>query len=363
MTLTGLPALDVAIGLAVLFFFLSTVCSSINEGIASVLGWRAKTLEDAIRSMLGELEVEKAVKGAAADAAQQAEQLTTRLFNHWRVAALVRDPASPRRRRNRPSYLPPRAFSRALAELIAILPEQPLTPGAASGEPAGPAGVAATGPAMVEASDQATAQATLWKQTDQEILERVRMGVADLPNAQVRALVDRAATEAVGTLDDFRDRLETAFNDAMERASGWYKRKVQIVLALIACAVAIGLNVDTVRIATRLGNDATLRAAVVARATATKQQPKDAATTVDQVTQLRLPVGWGANGPQGSHRQLKNLPLWVINRLPGWLLTIAALLLGAPFWFDLLSRFARLRGAGVPEKPRSLSDTAGAAGT
>ena len=46
-------------------------------------------------------------------------------------------------------------------------------------------------------------------------------------------------------------------------------------------------------------------------------------------------------------------------RIPGWLITIAALSLGAPFWFDLLSRVARLRGSGVPERPRSLSDTAG----
>ena len=30
----------------------------------------------------------------------------------------------------------------------------------------------------------------------------------------------------------------------------------------------------------------------------------------------------------------------------GWLFTAAAVSLGAPFWFDLLSRVAKLRGAG-----------------
>jgi hypothetical protein len=69
-------------------------------------------------------------------------------------------------------------------------------------------------------------------------------------------------------------------------------------------------------------------------------------------------VGWRANGPGD-----KSLDTWILNRLPGWILTIAALTLGAPFWFDLLSRLARLRGAGVPEKPRSLSDTAGTTST
>ena len=35
----------------------------------------------------------------------------------------------------------------------------------------------------------------------------------------------------------------------------------------------------------------------------------------------------------------------------GWLLTIAAISLGAPFWFDTLSRFSRLRSSGKPETP------------
>jgi hypothetical protein len=40
----------------------------------------------------------------------------------------------------------------------------------------------------------------------------------------------------------------------------------------------------------------------------------------------------------------------------GWLITVAAVSLGAPFWFDLLSRLARLRGSGPPETSRPLSD-------
>jgi hypothetical protein len=55
-------AVDVAIGLAVLYFFLSTVLSSINETIATVLGWRAKTLEDAIRNLVGDPKVRRGWK-------------------------------------------------------------------------------------------------------------------------------------------------------------------------------------------------------------------------------------------------------------------------------------------------------------
>ena len=46
-------------------------------------------------------------------------------------------------------------------------------------------------------------------------------------------------------------------------------------------------------------------------------------------------------------------PLQVV----GWLLTGAALTLGAPFWFDLLNKFVNLRGAGVKPKRQDEQPT------
>jgi hypothetical protein len=40
--------------------------------------------------------------------------------------------------------------------------------------------------------------------------------------------------------------------------------------------------------------------------------------------------------------------------LLGWLLTIAALTMGAPFWFDALSKVIGLRATGL--KPKSTTD-------
>src|SRR4051812_29291693 len=165
MNLSGFPAIDAAIGLAALFFLLSTVCSSINEWISSVLGWRAKTLEDAIRNMLGEA---KAKDG----------DLTQQLYEHWRIKALVRDPDSSRRRRNRPSYLPPKAFSRALSEVIAVLP------------------------------DASKDEKTLWEKTDEQIFEKVEAALKAVPSAQLQDLAGRAAMNAESKLDGFRGNVE-----------------------------------------------------------------------------------------------------------------------------------------------------------
>ena len=336
--LGGSPALDVAIGFVVLFFLLSTVCSAINEGIANLLGWRAKTLEDAIRNLVGDPRAKAGWRalvhggwrriGKLAQPpterdreAQPQVELTPILFDHWRIKGLVRDSDSELRRRARPSYLPPRAFSLALAETLA------------------------QGPAERSVDDD---EKSPWEQTDDEILRRVTAALKGLPEGQLRSMVEKAAVNADQSLEGFRAQVEHMFDDSMERASGWYKRKVQSALLVIAALVAVGLNVDTVRIATVLWNDQPLRSAVAARAAAQPGTPEDAAAAVDRISQLELPVGWGANAPDN-----------VLFAVPGWLITIAALNLGAPFWFDLMSRLSRLRGAGVPERPRSLNDTAG----
>lgn len=56
----------------------------------------------------------------------------------------------------------------------------------------------------------------------------------------------------------------------------------------------------------------------------------------DELNKLGLPIGW----PEGTTINLVTIF--------GWLLTALAVSLGAPFWFDLLSKFIRIRGSGTP---------------
>jgi len=339
--LSGFPGLEVLIGLSFVFFLLSTVCSAVQEALSNALGWRAKTLEDAVGNLLGNPKVRRGVKEwfgrvdrnvdqQAAELHAQAgwpDDMTAEVFAHWRIQGLVRDPASSLRRRSRPSYLPPRALSLAVAETLA--------------RHATPAGAAAPNPAA----------ATPWEHTDDVIFAAVQETLARVPLEHPRAVLQKAAVNADGDLERFRAGVETAFNDAMQRASGWYKRKAQIVLAIIAVVVAIGLNVDAGRIASRLYRDDAVRTAVVAKAGA-ERDSQSAAQAVTAVRQLNLPIGWGA-GNVPAHTSG-----W-LGAIAGWLLTIAALSLGAPFWYDLLGRITRkpaAAGATHAPAPRPPSD-------
>jgi hypothetical protein len=115
------------------------------------------------------------------------------------------------------------------------------------------------------------------------------------------------------------------------------------------------MNADSFTIGQRLWKDDVLRSAVVTQAQKTVNdkhaacaQPTDkakptpaqvAGNCFDQVKQLNLPLGWSeANSPSGFETGLA--------KALGLLLTAFALLLGAPFSFDTLSRLSQLRGTG-----------------
>jgi hypothetical protein len=390
--ISGLPELDTAIGLAFLFFLLAVAVSAINEMIASVLGWRAKTLEDGIRRLLQDPDIKKGVGNWARglvgllpksvtkkqDALKQLQaiqqgtsndklgDLTTTLFEDWRIQALVRDPNAKSRRRRRPSYLPPAALSRALLDQLAALGGG--TPATATTAPATTT-TGSTGATPDAGTGQGTGTTkddkTLWQEADEKLFAQIQKGIDEINGGSpaLSAALAKAVREPEARLETFRKAIEGYFDDTMARASGWYKRKVQFVVLILGVLLAIGLNVNTVEVASRLWKEPALRSAVASQATAavtnakketTTPTPQQVADKIDAVKQLNLPVGWGkVNTPTGFNG-------WA-GAIAGWLITIAAISLGAPFWFDLLSRLARLRGSGPPDASRPLSDKGPAA--
>jgi hypothetical protein len=305
--LTGLTALDVAIGLAFLYFALSTVCSAIQELIAGMFGWRAKHLEKGIRQLLTD---------------------PTPFWEHARITALG-EPIAKQGRKPvmtrgdqllaKPSYIPARTFAQTV--LDTLVP-----------------------PAVVGTDSSADAIAA------------ARTAAASLPDG-IRDAVTDALDEGRRDIDAVREKLEQRFDAVMDRASGWYKRNAQKWLLGIAFAVAVAGNVDSFQIANRLWKDDTLRAAVVERANARAQIAAEddeegvkpgtvsaVADSVDDVSELKLPLGWThGNVPHGSPETIA----WgILGKILGILATTFALLLGAPFWFDVLGKFAKLRATG-----------------
>ncbi len=226
-------------------------------------------------------------------------------------------------------------------------------------------------------------------------LGNIQEGLKRLPEGDTKetllVLVDKTRREVAAVeqqAEAFRRNLEGWFNNAMERVGGWYKRWTQRVLLFLATAVVVVSNADTVMLIQRLSKDNALRASLVAAAQdAVKSHPileSSAPPTGEMANQpatppsagaknynpglqavlktaenIKLPVGWSFDCKDAEYFRSPeptwDYAGWAFYKLFGLLVSILAVSMGAPFWFDTLSKFVNLRSAGTPpgETPKS----------
>ncbi|XBB65376.1 hypothetical protein ABFU82_14780 [Nocardioides sp. WV_118_6] len=311
----GSQTLEVGIGLALLFFVLATAASAFVELVGRLRSMRAKDLEKAIVTMVTGAPPAAAGPGAGAGAgagaAGAAVQRLTALLNVGRA-------------RTNASYVSAKAFADAVTQLLD------------------------------ELEDSAAADAV------QPLLKRA----------------DTLARQARGNLTSVKAGLETWFDDAMVDVRATYQRYATLFVLAVGFVLAGLANASPVHVAQDLWKDSATREAVVAAAGATvaENTPAPAAKPgkpgkpappakpapctqgseiertacgVDRLSALSLPVGWSEkHRPQGFGDTF-----W---HVIGWGVTALLLMLGAPFWFDLLTRLVSARGARV--KPASEDD-------
>ena len=176
--------------------------------------------------------------------------------------------------------------------------------------------------------------------------EDVRALIAKIDaNNPTRELLISLVDKANPTVEDLRERLADWFDAGMDRVAGWYKRQVKYCLIGVAAVVTVAVNADSIRMVEQLWQDDALRAAIASAAE--QAATKGDLAAVDERTALRaFPIGYPDSFPGISFRMIV-----------GWLLTMAAISLGAPFWFDLLSKISHLRASGTREAERAKNST------
>ncbi len=308
--------IDLALAFALIYAMTAGLVSGVQELLASFVQLRGKYLRDGIASLLHESE-------------HGGDTTLTALYDHPTFKALA-DTRTSIFSHRLPSYVAAHDFAVALADTLV---------------------------------KRYGANGSLFE----GLPEAVQRMPVDSPLRQQLSLLIALSGDQAQAL---KAALEAHYDAVMERVSGWYKRRTQVVAFVIALGVAFAFNIDSIAIAAYLrANPAELdRLASQAMSTVSKSPstaPADANKYKEQVdallkahdsfAQLKLPIGWEA------------IPHWrcLISTLAplGWLITALAAMLGAPFWYDLISRFAPLRGAGSRPPASTTGATAVAATT
>jgi hypothetical protein len=190
-----------------------------------------------------------------------------------------------------------------------------------------------------------------------ELADTVGQSADEVLPPELRDRLDVLLQESGDSLV-LRAGLERWFDEAMGRLSDWYRRQAAYLLGLIGFALAVLTNASVPDVAARLWNASVTRAAVVAAAQNAAQGRSaetltEVARTTDRLAEIAIPLGW-AGGVQGG-------ALWWVGHLLGWALTAVLVMVGAPFWFELLGRLVTFRVGGSGGQPPGAAQDPAAA--
>ena len=296
-----LPALEVAIGLAVMFLVIALASSSLVEVIGTTFKLRANGLERTVRSMLGtatpgqEDVAAKFVESAVVTALREADTAWTIMGRPKRSRSIKIEQT-----RKLPSQMPARAFADGLVGVLTDIRS------------------------TAKSADE------LYMKLPSELRDRLK------------PILDETGLDIVA----FKARVEQWFDDAMEGLDHMYKKWSKKILFIVGLSVTVALNASAVHVAEQLWANPIERAAVVAAVDDIVNTPPGSdptgkadsfAEVADQISSLDsagIPVGW--DGVEFS------LP-WLIWSLLGWTATALLVMRGAPFWYDMLGRLFAMR--------------------
>jgi hypothetical protein len=284
---------------------LAVITSQVQEWIASGLAWRANMLEDAIEQMLGNPEVKN------------------KLYNHPLIQGLYSSNG-----KRKPGGIPQDKFALVLFEEVIN-----------SG---------------ITVADAKNTFDNLKKSVTALKSKSEGSALTNFANSLDTLLIgiEEKADDATHSITEARVRVESWFNNSMERLGGAYRRRMQIVSIIVGIAVAATLNVDTGAIMNTLWRDPVLRQAIVTQASQVKdtdvqsgQTPsiEEIAKNAEKLNILSLPIGWSSkNTPTDANG-------WV-SKIIGILLSGMAAAQGAPYWFDIMRKLVT-RNPPVPQQP------------
>lgn len=298
----GLETLDVLIGLVTVYLAFGLACTAIVEMIVSAFSFRSANLTAAIDELL-------------AGDIKEGEDFAKAFFAHPIIQALSQG------ENGRPSYIDKETFSRVVLSILKV--------------------------------DETTASVA-------DTLKRLPDGTGN----RIAGMLETFAAQGAQSATELRRALEGQFDATMVRASGWFKRKAQWISFGAALVLVVGANVDTLELIRGLSNNPAARLKLVTLAEEhlqnSKEVPADAAPvdlTQRQEFEKRVTVAQASVAEAKDHLTAGGIPLgWKtlpttcverLNKLTGLGVSVFAVMLGAPFWFDVLEKFMRVRGGGA----------------
>lgn len=363
----GSTIFDVVLGLLLMYLLLSIAVSAFIEVAEGLFKRRSKYLRATLHRMAG--------SGLADELYQTSWIQSLSNYSHGLRAQFLRRPFGEKH----PSYIPSEVFVEALREIVDTVSSQSelaLQELQADGD-------------LDEIIDLLPPRVRTLLPEDDLTAVQLRSEIEQCREHAIDEIVDLFPVGVLDDLDDDAYRVRRWYDHTMDRMSGWYSRQTKWLLFIWGLLFALVLNVDTFTIASSLWTDDVTRATAVSTAEAVAQVDggtdcvpeagnayscvDDALANLEEAESLGIPIGWpdlpwnwddpvrDSNGETVDELTVGDDPripqggwAWVY-RLAGITVTAGAIMMGAPFWFDLINRFVNFRASG-PKPERTTSE-------
>jgi hypothetical protein len=345
--MSGFPILDLVVGMIFVFFMLSVLSSSAIEILLASMKARAALLEEWLFKIFDKTIVQP--DGTRLSLGQA-------IMDHCSVTVLSKKGKST-------SYIDAKNFTSALLEKITFDPNNPKS-------------IAKDIDELISSIDKSTILSTEF--------QRVLLTYANEAKDTYREISVKTQSE----IELFRSKIENWYDSSMDRLTGAlkkrYSRPTTFVVALV---IACLLNADSIAIAKYLYSNPEIRTKIAMQAydatkdSALKEQVRQMQvkpgssssdsmsieeiknTITKKITDINkvkqglsdvMPLTWKHGELNGADGKFSGLLLF--SKITGLLATILAIMMGAPFWFDLLNKVSNLRSTGAKPATSSNAD-------
>jgi hypothetical protein len=337
--------LEVAVGLALLYYVTATLVSGAAEGLTRLANVRSKTLWAALARMLAE--------GGSATTSLGVPFVARSLFPGGGGRPLVRSSSlvTSSDDGQAPANVATTSTEERLSELAALPSIRSLDYVTSAHTKV------ANIPGKVFAS--ALMELATLKSNDESIQDKLTTLANHYQGSPLGTYLATLTSQVGYSMDRVTDDIGSWFDAQMVRVSQTYRKNIKYVLAVLGLLVALACNIDSMKVADSLRSNSDLRQVVVAtagtvqpEADCTLNPPESDPTlktlkcglqdlTAFDATGVVVPLtnGWTDRWKQS----------WTSNTVAhvlGLALTTGAIALGGPMWFDFLMLLAGRKKSG-----------------
>lgn len=323
----GSEVLEIAIGLIFVYVLFSVLVTLINEYLNAIFRLRAKNLRKIIKQLLDDEGIDNT----------ESLKLSEKFIEHPGIKYLSR------KKHKYPSYLASEKFAKVVLDIIRTDGDKDKIGNSS----------------ILDNNSVSNAIDRLDSYVDSK-------GITNNYSSDTLRLMKSFAKEADEDIADFGKKLESWFNETVERGQGWYNRRIKWITLVVGFVLTFGLNVDTIHIYKTLSENEGIRAEIIESAGTYLNDSINAKSDNDDLDKTRenlnkfyknkivpssnlLGIGWTC---EIWNNVTSSLPKFFLSLL-GWLITAFAISLGAPFWFDVLNKVMKLRSS-IQQTTRNL---------